>query len=146
MRLYFKELKENKINDMPLDKCINTLNNYMILISLDGVYKTTKNAGYLTKINYIDANVEEIKIDNWNVLVDHSQQSICDNMWKIPYDYKVVNIQEETYVLREKSELKFIILRTLETKKIIDFYFNFNGNIDNFSFKEDILTFLSEIK
>lgn len=146
MRLYFKELKENKINDMSLDKCVMKMNNYMLLISLDGIYKTTKNSHCLTKINYIDKNVEEIKVGNWNVLVDNSQQMSTDGVLRIPYEYNVINIQEETYMLREKSELKFIIIRSLETKKIIDFYFNFNGDVDNFSFKEDILTFLSDIK
>ncbi|MEX0597705.1 MAG: hypothetical protein WD512_14530 [Candidatus Paceibacterota bacterium] len=146
MRLYFTELKENKLNDMPLDKCVTAFKNYMFLISLDGVYKTVKNNNSLSKMTYIDKSAEEIKIDKWNVLVDKSQQSLTDNMWRIPYDYKVVNVQEETYMLREKSDLKFIILRTIETKTIVDYYFSFNGDVDNFSFKEDIRTFLSDIK
>jgi hypothetical protein len=100
----------------------------------------------LTKLTYIDNNAEEVKIDKWRVFIDKSKQTLTNDIWRIPYEYKIAKVHEETYVLREKSELKFIILRNTDTKSIMDFYFTFEGDIENFSFKEDILTFLSEIK
>ena len=100
----------------------------------------------LTKITYIDNNAEEVKIDKWRVFIDTSKQTLTNDNWRIPYEYKIAKVHEETYLLREKSELKFVILRNIETKNIMDFYFTFEGDIENFSFKEDILTFLSGIK
>jgi hypothetical protein len=146
MRLYFVELKENQIKFMPLDKFIKKIKEYTFLISLEGVYKTVKTTDSLTKVTYIDSTAQEVIIDKWRVLVDNSRQTLTDNVWKIPYEYISVRVYEESYTLREKSNLKFIILRNKETDKIVDFYFVFDGDINNFSFKEDILTFLSEIK
>ena len=146
MRLYFVDLKENQIKQMPLSQCIKNIKDYTFLISLEGVYKTVKTSDSLTKITYIDNNAEEVKIDKWRVFIDTSKQTLTNDNWRIPYEYKIAKVHEETYVLREKSELKFVILRNIETKNIMDFYFTFEGDIENFSFKEDILTFLSGIK
>jgi hypothetical protein len=146
MRLYFIDLKENQIKQMPLEKCIKNVKEYSFLISLEGVYKSIKTSDSLTKLTYIDNNAEEVKIDKWRVFIDKSKQTLTNDVWRIPYEYKIAKVHEETYVLREKSELKFIILRNTDTKSIMDFYFTFEGDIENFSFKEDILTFLSEIK
>ena len=146
MRLYFIDLKENQIKQMPLEKYIKNVKEYSFLISLEGVYKTIKTSDSLTKLTYIDNNAEEVKIDKWRVFIDKSKQTLTNDIWRIPYEYKIAKVHEETYVLREKSELKFIILRNTDTKSIMDFYFTFEGDIENFSFKEDILTFLSEIK
>ena len=146
MRLYFIDLKENQIKHMPLEKYIKNVKEYSFLISLEGVYKTIKTSDSLTKLTYIDNNAEEVKIDKWRVFIDKSKQTLTNDIWRIPYEYKIAKVHEETYVLREKSELKFIILRNTDTKSIMDFYFTFEGDIENFSFKEDILTFLSEIK
>ena len=146
MRLYFIDLKENQIKQMPLEKYIKNVKEYSFLISLEGVYKTIKTSDSLTKLTYIDNNAEEVKIGKWRVFIDKSKQTLTNDIWRIPYEYKIAKVHEETYVLREKSELKFIILRNTDTKSIMDFYFTFEGDIENFSFKEDILTFLSEIK
>jgi len=146
MRLYFIDLKENQIKQMPLEKYIKNVKEYSFFISLEGVYKTIKTSDSLTKLTYIDNNAEEVKIDKWRVFIDKSKQTLTNDIWRIPYEYKIAKVHEETYVLREKSELKFIILRNTDTKSIMDFYFTFDGDIENFSFKEDILTFLSEIK
>jgi hypothetical protein len=146
MRLYFIDLKENQIKQMPLEKYIKNVKEYSFLISLEGVYKSIKTSDSLTKLTYIDNNAEEVKIDKWRVFIDKSKQTLTNDVWRIPYEYKIAKVHEETYVLREKSELKFIILRNTDTKSIMDFYFTFEGDIENFSFKEDILTFLSEIK
>jgi len=146
MRLYFTDLKENNIMCMRLDKCVKTFINYVLLISLDGIYTITNSDCFLTKIINEDKAFEKTKIDKWNVLIDNSTQTLTCNMWNLPYEHKIINIHEETYMLREKSDLKFIIIRNMETEKIINYYFIFNGDIDNFTFKEDILTFLSEIK
>ena len=146
MRLYFIDLKENQIKQMSLEKCIKNVKEYSFLISLEGVYKTIKTSDSFTKLTYIDNNAEEVKIGKWRVFIDKSKQTLTNDIWRIPYEYKIAKVHEETYVLREKSELKFIILRNTDTKSIMDFYFTFEGDIENFSFKEDILTFLSEIK
>ena len=146
MKIYFTDLKENDIMYMPLNKCVKTFINYRLLFSLDGIYKIVKSDSFLTKLTNDDKSIEETTIDKWNVLIDNSTQKLTSNMWNLPYVHKILNIHEETYILREKSDLKFIILRNMETEKIIDYYFIFNGDIDNFSFKEDMLTFLSEIK
>ena len=146
MRLYFVELKENQIQNMPLDKCIKTIKEYIFLISLDGIYKTVRTADSLVKMTYIDKSAKEVKIDMWNVLIDNTEPDLKEDLCRLPYDSVTVKVYEETYILRDKSNLKFIILRQQQTEKIIDFYFVFEGDIENFAFKEDILTFLSDIK
>ena len=146
MRLYFVDIKENQISNMPLEQCIKTIKEYTFLISLDGIYKVVRTNDCLVKLTYIDKSAKEVKIDNWNVLIDYTEPHLKDNLWRLPYDSIPVKVYEETYILREKSNLKFIILRQQQTEKIIDFYFVFNGDIENFAFKEDILTFLSDIK
>lgn len=146
MRLYFIELKENQIKSMPLDRCIKRIKEFTFLISLDGVYKTVKTSDSLVKLTYIDKSAKQTKINDWDVLIDNTAVDLKDNLWRLPYDCIPVKVYEETYLLRDKSDLKFVILRQQQTGNIIDFYFTFDGDIENFAFKEDILTFLSDIK
>lgn len=103
MRLYFVDLKENQIKQMPLAQCIKNIKDYTFLISLEGVYKTVKTSDSLTKITYIDNNAEEVKIDKWRVFIDTSKQTLTNDNWRIPYEYKIAKVHEETYLSRNQN-------------------------------------------
>ena len=59
------------------------------------------------------------------------------------YNYTKKFIQI-TYSIKKNALVKFVILKN--NKKISDFYFLYNGDIGDFLFREEILTFLSIIK
>ena len=144
MKIYFTDIKSEH-----LDKLIN--NNYYIeileyslIFSLDGIYKVNKNSNIFYKLKILDAIVIHNTIDEWNILIDNSTTEYEEELSQIPYNSYTKKFIQITYSIKKNALVKFVILKN--NKKISDFYFLYNGDIGDFLFREEILTFLSIIK
>jgi hypothetical protein len=147
MKIYFTDIKSEN-----LDK-LNKLNNnyyieiseYLLIFSLDGIYKVNKNSNVFYKLKILDDIVIHNTIDEWNILIDNSITEYEEELSQIPYNSYTKKFIQITYSIRKNALVKFVILKD-NNNKISDFYFLFNGDIGDFLFREEILTFLSIIK
>ena len=99
--------------------------------------------GEMYKINITDNHV--IKRNNYhkdfNLWVDSSKIQKKNNIQQLPFQYVTKKIKEMHYRLHENATMTFCV--ELSDNKICDYYFLTNEDIDNFSIKKDIVTFLS---
>jgi hypothetical protein len=86
---------------------------------------------YLWKTEILNDTYEEKKINNYNIIIDYSKFNKLEKIYNIPKEH--LHISEYIYEKELTNNLVFI-------KKIIDeqynYYFEYNGNIDSFSFEE----------
>ena len=119
---------------------------YYSIFSLDGIFKLSPEKNILYKLYCNDSNIEYSNICGYDAIIDNSEITYSNISYQIPFNHISKRFVRETYLLREKSELKFIVLKDLDDDKVLDFYFVFDGCMKNVLFKEDMLTFLSKIK
>ena len=63
---------------------------------------------------------------------------------QLPYNYIIKKIKELHFLLHENATITFCV--QLSDNKITEYFFLTNEDIDNFSIKKDIVTFLSLLK
>jgi hypothetical protein len=148
MRIYFKDITINDISTISFEPFIKKTYCYSLLFSQEGIFKLQANTNKIQKQKYFDSKIHDELIDELNILLVEKDIEYEDGVFQIPFEHKIKKITEEHYKLREKSKLTMVIIKD-DTSKIIDFYFLFDEDIDNIHnalFKEDILTFFSDIK
>ena len=148
MRIYFKDILISEISTISFDKFIKQTYCYSLLFTQEGIFKLNANSNKLQKQKYFDSKVHDEIIDELNILLVEKDIEYEDGIFQIPFEHKIKKMKEEHYKLREKSKLTMVVIKD-DSNKIIDFYFLFNEVIDNIHnalFKEDILTFFSDIK
>jgi hypothetical protein len=146
MHLYFLKINEGQIDKIISECSIQIREVFYMIFSLDGIFKLSQDANVLYKMNCKDTRVEYSNICGFDVAIDKSEIDYTTISYQIPFKHIQKRVASETYLLRAKSDLKFIVMRDLDNNKILDYYFSFNGCINNALFKEDVLTFLSKIK
>lgn len=141
MKYYISNIKVFDIEKMKvLLSCVKKENIYLMIFSLDGIFKLDKKTNKFQKVYYKDKQINYIKNDNYDILEDPSETIYVD-VSQIPIEHFSKNIKEETYTMRENAKIKFIVLR--EDDKIIDFYFETNESINDQFIMEDLASFLS---
>jgi len=143
MKYYFSDIKVfniEKIKHMTIKQLIKKDKHYLLIFSLDGIFKIDKNSNQIYKLNYNDKPTKHIKINNYDVLQDLSVIKY-DEVSQIPIKYFTKKINEEIYMMRENASLKLIILN--DENEIMDFYFETNEDITNSFVIEDLAYFLS---
>lgn len=141
MKYYISDFKLFDIEKMKiLSSCIKNEDNYLMIFSLDGLFKLNKETNQLQKIYYKDKQINYIKNNKFDILEDPSEINYID-VSQIPIEHFSKKIKQETYKMRENAKIKFIILR--EGYEIIDFYFETNESINNLFIMEDLASFLS---
>lgn len=146
MRFYFQKLNSEHIDNIISECSIQVRDVFYLIFSLDGIYKLSPSTNVLYKMNCIDHEIEYSNICGFDAVVDKSEIEYSAVSFQIPFKHIQKRVASETYLLRDKADIKFIVLRDLDNNKVLDFYFSFNGCTNNVLFKEDMLTFLSKIK
>jgi len=138
--LDFKDFKKINI----LERCIKKENKLFFIYTDEGIFRIDYGTNDLQKLNFIDKHNECVQIKQWECIIDHSVTEYVSEIYQIPIVYGVEKITEETYILRDKSPLKLVVLK-YDNQLLRDFYFICHEDIKNELIQEDILSFLSEI-
>ena len=114
---------------------------YSLFYSEKGIFSLEN--GEMYKINIIDNLI--VKRNNYfkdfNLWTDTSKIQKKNNVQQLPFQYLTKKIKEMHYRLHENATMTFCV--ELSNNKISNYYFLTNEDIDNFSIKKDIVTFLS---
>jgi hypothetical protein len=147
IRIYFQKISNQHINDVMSQCSVIQQEIYYCIFSPEGIFKLNPETNILHKMICKDSDIEYSNICGFDVVIDKSEVKFSNISYQIPFYHVSKKLSSETYLLREKSDLKFVLLKDLDDKnKILDFYFIFDGCMENVLFKEDMLTFLSKIK
>lgn len=138
--LDMRDFKKIKI----LDSCIKKTADFFLLYTQDGIFRIDSGTNNMQKMNFIDKHCERFQIKEWKCIVDHSNTEYISEIYQIPIVYSTEKIIEETYTLRDKSPLKFVVLK-YDNLLLRDFYFICHEDIKNELIQEDFLSFLSDI-
>ena len=138
--LDFKDFKKINI----LERCIKKEKKIFFIYTQEGIFRIDYGTNDLQRLNFIDKDNERIQINRWECIIDNSLTEYVSEIYQIPIVYGVEKIIEETYVLRENSPLKLVVLK-YDNQLLRDFYFICAEDIKNKLIQEDILSFLSEI-
>lgn len=143
MKYYISNLKAIDIEKINiLNDCIKKEEVYLLIFSLQGIFKINTNTNIIKKIINNDSEIKLININNYELLEDNSKHIYVD-FFQIPSQHFTKKIRQETYLLRENAQLKFIIIKDDMNDNIIDFYFYTNDCINNSFVIQDITSFLS---
>ena len=147
MKYYISDLKVFEIEKMKtsiLKDCIKTCEEFILIFSLNGIFKTDINSNKIQKLAYKDHIVKEVKIGNYHFLEDNSTIDYKD-ISQIPLEHFSKKIRKETYMLRENGLLMFVIIKDKLTDDILDFYFDVvkTSTIDNIFVIQDLDQYLS---
>jgi hypothetical protein len=145
MKIYFTDIKSQHLDKLNNNNYYIEISEYSLIFSLDGIYKVNKNSNVFYKLKILDDIVIHNTIDEWNILIDNSITEYEEELSQIPYNSYTKKFIQITYSIRKNALVKFVILKD-NNNKISDFYFLFNGDVGDFLFREEILTFLSIIK
>lgn len=126
MRIYLNDLKNNiKIDNIPFKKTIL----YQLLYSEDGIFKIYPNRK-IVKLKINDIEVKELIINNINYLCDFSEIEEDYEIFSIPLNYKLLEINKIEYKMSKQCNLNYIEI--YNKNKLIDNYFLYeNESIDN---------------
>ncbi len=117
---------------------------YTYLYSENGIYCMEKDEIY--KLNTTDTEIEKKNgyYEDFDLWIDSSKIIKEKDIQQIPYDYYLHKVKELHFRLHENATMTFCI--ELSDNKISNYYFLTDENIDNYSIKKDIVTFLSVLK
>ena len=144
MKIYFTDIKLENLNKIINNNYYIEIVEYSLIFSLDGIYKVNKSSDIFYKLKFLDSDVIHNTIDECNILIDNSTTEYEEELSQIPYNSYTKKFIQITYSIKKNGLVKFVILKN--NNKISDFYFLYNGDIRDFLFREEILTFLSIIK
>ena len=140
-KIHINKLNTNHSILERLHKYYYKENKYTLFFSENGIFSLEKKALY--KWEFVDGDI--IKRDNYfkhyNLCVDTTKISKKQYNHQLPYEYYTKKIKELHFRLHENATMTFCI--ELSNNEITDYYFLTNEDIDNFSIKKDIITFLS---
>ena len=146
MKLYVKNLDFRDFKKMKiLEKCIKKNKEFCLIHTQEGIFRIDLGTNDMQKMKFNDKYNDNIQINKWDCIIDHSQTEYISEIYQIPIVYSVEKIIEETYTLRDKSPLKFVVLKYENDQTLRDFYFICYEDINNELIQEDFLSFLSEI-
>ena len=127
-----------------LDNCIKKRTEFFLIHTHEGIFRIDSGTNDIQKLNFIDKHSERIQIKQWKCILDHSNTEYISEIYQIPIVYSIEKITEEIYTLRDKSPLKFVVLK-YDNQLLRDFYFVCHEDIKNELIQEDFLSFLSGI-
>ena len=117
---------------------------YTYLYSENGIFCMENDQIY--KLNIVDGEIEKKNkyYEDFDLWVDSTKTVKEKSIQQLPFDYYVSKVKEQHFRLHENATMTFCI--ELSNNKINNYYFLTDENIENYSIKKDIVTFLSVLK
>ena len=109
MKIYIANFTP-KINEntlLKLEKLYNKVKNYKDIYSQDGIFRIENNIIY--KLIPEDYPIENFEYNNINFLLDKSKHIFRKDIYCIPYNHIVYNIQQIEYKFDSKSKISLIL-------------------------------------
>jgi hypothetical protein len=142
MRIYVPEFPVSKLNEERIAEKRDVSCRESLIISTSGIFRIKDDDIMRLKIR--DVRVTETNVGNFRVLLDSSKWEFDEPWCQIPVEHThEISIRKE-YILRKGALVKLVIEE--RNQKNTDFYFSTDEDIGVFGVREDILTFLSQLK
>lgn len=145
MKIYFKNITidENTLNKIDIYKKHIYTNNF--IYSQEGVFQIKNN-----KIMKVKSNDKTLIYDNFEeheIIVDNSYFQNHHEVYQLPYEHLNLIQTKYIYKLRDKAPISLEVIKN-SNNDIEYFYFNIHNEecisiLENYSYKEDIISFLS---
>ena len=141
MKIYILDFipKINENIENLLNKQHKKVNNYKDIYSIEGIFRIQNNIVY--QLIPEDVPTEKFKHNNINFILDKSKYIFRKNIYCIPYNHIVYNIQQIEYKLDYKCKISLII--EYHDNKIIDIYFYTNEENLCTNYKNNIIEYFS---
>lgn len=139
MRYYLKEHKNKNIKHK-LVSYKKEINKEKWILTHEGLYKNVNNDLLKFKVKFNNYPIQQNKF----LISSNFDWMKTDISYNIPILHKIIDIDIIKYKLHPKSNTTFIIEQI--NSELSDYYFIGNKDIDNYSFNEDINSFLSILK
>ena len=139
-RININNITKNSICNIDLPIIENS--NIVYIYSNEGNFISDKKG--IHKLKYSNEIIRNVKINNIDAILDYTKLDKDFNITHIPNENITIKINRYKFMLRRQSKISLIV--DCNGKKVMDFYFETNENIDNFSIKEDFSTLISNIR
>jgi hypothetical protein len=141
MKIYVTNINKNNIQDIKISKYKCKTENITLILSDLGIITCRENTMVLQKI--VDGPTEKKKFGEFSFICDNSYYITDRVVYQIPVSHTVETIDKTSYRLSAKSELTMVIEKSRLTQ---DLYFETEETIDVAFIRNDILSFLTELK
>jgi hypothetical protein len=142
MRIYIPEVAVARLEEKRIEEYYNKSRTTRLIISTDGILKVKDND--ISRLRIRDIRVTETIVGNFKVLLDDSKWEFDESWFQIPTEHTHETTIKKEYILR-KDALVCLVVEEINRKNV-DFYFSTDKDIDMMGIRDDILTFLSQLK
>lgn len=140
MKIYIEKLVIHN-----LDNLIKKTIKYQIIYTIDGIYKIQNHN--IVQLIPNDIAIEKYNNNNIDFIIDNSYYEYKKNVYHIPYNHRLCNIEENEYKLNKNSNISLIIEYNNQTnlKKFdqTNIYFSTNEKILDKNLKDNIIEYIS---
>ena len=142
MRIYIPEVAVSRLEEERIVEHYNKSQSISLIISADGIFRVKDNE--ISRLKIRDIQVTETSIGKFKVLLDNSRWEFDEYWFQIPTEHTHETTIKKEYILREGALVSLIVEE--RNRENVDFYFSTNEDIEMLGIRDDILTFLSQLK
>lgn len=145
MKIYIENLHLDELKN--LDKLIKKTIEYQFIYSENGIYKIENNK--IIQLIPNDISLEKYNNDNLNFIIDYSYYNYNKNIYHIPFNHIIDNIEENNYKLNNLSKISLIIEYNVTESKDYNkkkIYFSTNEKKFDKNLKNNIIEYISLLK
>ena len=142
MKIYIPEVAVSRLKEERITEYYKKSRSTSLIISTDGILKIKDSE--ISRLRIRDVHVTETSIGMFKVLLDNSKWEFDESWFQIPTEHINETTIKKEYILRKGALVSLIVEeRNMEN---VDFYFSTNEDIEMMGIRDDILTFLSQLK
>lgn len=142
MRIYVPEIAVSMLQKERISEYYNKSQSTSLIISADGIFRVEDNE--VSRLKIRDSHVTRDRVGEFDVLLDNSKWEFDESAFQIPTEHIYETTIKKEYILREGALVSLIVEEI--NGENTDFYFSTNEDIEMLGIRDDILTFLSQLK
>ena len=142
MRIYIPEVAVARLEEKRIEEYYNKSRTTRLIISTDGILKVKDNE--ISRLRIRDIRVTETIVGKFKVLLDDSKWEFDESWFQIPTAHTHETTIKKEYILRKGALVSLVVEE--RDRKNVDFYFSTDKDIEMMGIRDDILTFLSQLK
>ena len=141
MKIYVTNINKHDIQEALISQYKCKTENITLILSDLGIITCRENKLVLQKI--VDGPTEKRELGGFSFICDNSYYVTDRVVYQIPVSHTIKTVDKTSYKLSTNSELMMIVERTRLTR---DLYFETKETMDVAFIRNDILSFLTELK
>ncbi len=142
MRIYIPEVAVSRLEEKRIVEHYSKSRSTSLVISANGIFRVKDDE--ISRLKIQDVHVTETSIGKFRALIDNSKWEVDEPWFQIATEHTHETTIKKEYIFREGARVNLIVEE--RNGKNVDFYFSTNEDIDMLGIREDILTFLSQLK